>query len=145
MDLANKNDENDESEAQATTKPLTWDNTTIQCRKLFEVYMEKDHVQTKCVALRAMCGIFMAHPRELFRMNQEGLIGQVMSEASPASIQLEALVCWREILLVSTFSFCSLASKIPYISVSHTCLDCRPRRLELIVVKQRQRWILRRA
>ncbi|CAJ1949314.1 unnamed protein product [Cylindrotheca closterium] len=99
MDVDNAEDENDESETQVAAKPLTWENTTIQCRKLFEVYMKKDHVQTKCVALRAMCGIFMAHPRELFRMNQEGLIGEVMSEASPASIQLEALRCWREILL----------------------------------------------
>mmetsp|Transcript_4615 Transcript_4615/g.10933 ORF Transcript_4615/g.10933 Transcript_4615/m.10933 type:complete len:1809 (+) Transcript_4615:256-5682(+) len=99
MEMDMEDDENDEREAQATTKPLAWDNTTIQCRDVFEVYMEKNHVQTKCVALRAMCGIFMAHPRELFRMNQEGLIGQVMSEESPPSIQLEALLCWREILL----------------------------------------------
>ena len=81
---------------------ITWENLTVQSKHMFMKFLAKDDPQTKCVALRAMCGVFMAHPRELLRLNQSGMISEVMAPESPPTLQLEALLCWREILLVSS-------------------------------------------
>eukprot|EP00980_Cylindrotheca_fusiformis_P014094 scaffold3702_cov126-Cylindrotheca_fusiformis.AAC.6 len=80
-------------------RQITWENLTSLCKEMFMIYLDKDDNQTQCVALRAMCGVFIAHPRELLRMNQVGMISKVMSTESPPSLQIEALQCWREILL----------------------------------------------
>lgn len=67
--------------------------------RLFSDYLSKTDAQTKCAALRGLCGIFISHPREMLRMDQSGLISQVMAADAPISLQLEALTCWRDILL----------------------------------------------
>ena len=68
---------------------------------LFMDYLSKNDTQTKCAALRGLCGIFISHPREMLRMDQSGIISQVMATDAPMSLQLESLTCWRDILLVS--------------------------------------------
>jgi cohesin loading factor subunit SCC2 len=78
---------------------LTWTNLPALCERIFTKFLEKSHVETKCSALRALSGMFVAHPRELFDMDQSGLITQVMSAKSHPSLQLESLRCWRDILL----------------------------------------------
>jgi cohesin loading factor subunit SCC2 len=78
---------------------LTLGNLTPLCEKLFMIFFRKDDVAIKCAALRALSGIFLAHPREMLRMDQSGLIKHVMGPDSPIPVQLESLRRWREILL----------------------------------------------
>lgn len=91
-------DEDDKDEV--VPNMITWKNLATSCKQLFMKFLEKNDPQTKCAALRGMCGIFIAHPRELLKMNESGMISEVMSPSSPPSLQLESLLCWREILLV---------------------------------------------
>ena len=56
-------------------------------------------VESKCVALRAMTGILIAHPKALLSLQQTGFVDEVMSERSPQLLQIEALQCWKEVLL----------------------------------------------
>jgi cohesin loading factor subunit SCC2 len=93
--------ESDEEDEEAEPGPvqLTWTNLPALCERLFTKFLDKSHVETKCSALRALSGMFVAHPRELFAMDQSGLITQVMSAESHPSLQLESLRCWRDILL----------------------------------------------
>ena len=78
---------------------LTLDNFPPLCEKLFMKFFKKDDVGIQCAALRALSGIFMAHPREMLRMDQTGLIEYVMGPTAPTAVQLESLRRWREILL----------------------------------------------
>jgi cohesin loading factor subunit SCC2 len=90
-----------EEDSLSTNIVLTWENLTGHCKHLFSLYLEsKLDASTKCAALRALCGVFIAHPRILLEMNQMGIIGKVMASTAPLSLQLESLICWREILLV---------------------------------------------
>lgn len=82
---------------------LTFKNLTSVFEKLFTVFLSKNDAQTKCAALRGLCGVFISRPREMLRMDQTGLITEVMDPDAPTSLQLEALVCWRDILLVRSF------------------------------------------
>lgn len=88
---------------EETMMQLTWSNLTALCERMFTIYLEKNDTQTKCAALRALSGVFIAHPRELLRLDQSGLITRVMSRNSPSDVQIESLRCWRDILLVSQF------------------------------------------
>lgn len=69
------------------------------CFSIFLKYLNKDDEATKCLALRAMTGVFISRPRVVLAAEQMGIIAEVMSEKAPASVQLETLRCWRDILL----------------------------------------------
>ena len=56
-------------------------------------------LESKCAALRAMTGILIAHPKALLSLQQTGFIEEVMSDRSPELLQIEALQCWKEVLL----------------------------------------------
>ena len=89
---------------------LTFLNLSLVFEDLFSDFLSKNDTQTKCAALHGLCGVFISHPREMLRMDQSGLITQVMAPDAALSLQLESLVCWRDILLVSTARrvFCML-------------------------------------
>jgi cohesin loading factor subunit SCC2 len=69
------------------------------CFALFRIYLEQEDESTKCLALRAMNGVFISRPRVVLAAEQLGIITSVMSEAAPPSVQVETLRCWRDILL----------------------------------------------
>lgn len=77
---------------------LSWDNITLACYRLFTRYLQKLDSGTKCKALSAMKGIFLAHPQLLLQMDHVGLFDKVMSDDAGVPLQLEALQCWRSIL-----------------------------------------------
>ena len=85
---------------QACCPPdLDWSCAIPACYAILALYLRKDYGPTKCQALRAMNGIFIAQPRFMLTVEQSGLLAQVMSDGSEANLQLEALHCWRELLL----------------------------------------------
>lgn len=69
------------------------------CFALFKEYLEQDDEPTKCLALRAMNGVFISRPRVVLAAEQFGIFTSVVSEQSPSSVQIESLRCWRDILL----------------------------------------------
>ena len=69
------------------------------CYRVFSIYLLKEDCDTKCSALRALGGIFVARPRVLLAMEQSGSISELMSDTSLPEIQLQALRSWQEILL----------------------------------------------
>jgi len=91
-------DEDDESNDIAADE-LTFANLTATFEKLFTAFLSKNEEHIKCAALRGLCGVFIAQPREMLRMDQSGLVNQVMAPESPLCLQLESLICWRDILL----------------------------------------------
>jgi len=78
---------------------LSWSNLTAICEDTFITFLEKNDPQTQCAALRALSGVFISHPRELLRMDQDGLTTRVMSSKASPSLQIESLRCWRDIIL----------------------------------------------
>ena len=78
---------------------LTWSNLSGACYVMFFLFFQKDDVPTKCQSVRAMSGIFLSRPRIMLRVEQTGIISELISEESHISIRLEALQCWRAILL----------------------------------------------
>jgi hypothetical protein len=58
--------------------------------------------------MEAFGGLFLAQPRLVLQLEKIGLITQVMSEDAVLELQLEALDCWKRILIVSLFAlvFC---------------------------------------
>jgi len=81
------------------------------CFALFREYLENDDEQTKCLALRAMNGVFISRPRVVLAAAQLGIISSVISEAAPPSVQIESLRCWRDILLAEEMRIESGAAK----------------------------------
>lgn len=79
---------------------ITWENLPSQCQHMFLKYLKKNDPQTKCSALRALSGVFLACPRQMLEMNNSGLIRDVMSANAHPTLQMESLRCWRDILLV---------------------------------------------
>jgi cohesin loading factor subunit SCC2 len=79
---------------------LSLSNVMYACYCVFAYYLQQADVDTRCAALRALSGIFMARPRVLLMLEQDGTIGELMSHDSPTDLQLESLRCWRDILLV---------------------------------------------
>jgi cohesin loading factor subunit SCC2 len=77
---------------------LSLANIAPLCESMFLNFFGKEEDITRA-ALRAMVGIFLSHPKELLRMEQDGLIAKVMGPCSPEKVQLESLLCWRDILL----------------------------------------------
>ena len=78
---------------------------------LFKEYLDKDDESTKCLALRAMNGVFISRPRVVLAAEQLGIITSVISESAPSSVQIESLRCWRDILLAEEMRIESGAAK----------------------------------
>jgi hypothetical protein len=93
-------EEEDDEEGKLSGEELTWSNLIDLSKHMFTKYLEKNDPETKCAALRALCGVFLAQPREMLLMDQSGLLTEVMSPTSPLSVQMESLRCWRDVLLV---------------------------------------------
>eukprot|EP00559_Dactyliosolen_fragilissimus_P006500 CAMPEP_0184859868 /NCGR_PEP_ID=MMETSP0580-20130426/4833_1 /TAXON_ID=1118495 /ORGANISM="Dactyliosolen fragilissimus" /LENGTH=1965 /DNA_ID=CAMNT_0027356725 /DNA_START=12 /DNA_END=5909 /DNA_ORIENTATION=+ len=77
---------------------LSINNLPFASYVLFEEYLSKSDIPTKCKALRAMSGIFMSHPRIMLTVEEDGIFTELMSNETQLDLQLEALSCWREIL-----------------------------------------------
>lgn len=86
---------------------LCFANLTSVFENLFTMFLSKNETQIRCAALRGLCGVFISRPREMLRMDQTGMISQVMSPSAPPALQLESLICWRDMLLVSCRLFCA--------------------------------------
>lgn len=86
-------------DSMESSSDLNLANVAPLCEKMFMHFFGKDDEEIIQGALRAMVGIFHAHPKEMLRMEQNGLIDQVMAPSSPELVQLESLHCWRDILL----------------------------------------------
>ena len=69
------------------------------CFSIFLKYLSKDDETTKCLALKAMTGVFISRPRVVLAAEQMGIMTGVMSDEASAIVQLEALKSWRDILL----------------------------------------------
>ena len=69
------------------------------CARIFMRFYEKDDVVMKVSAIQALSGVFVAHPREMLKLENNGLITEVMASTSPEQVQYESLRCWRDILL----------------------------------------------
>jgi hypothetical protein len=93
--------DSEEEEENPTPVELTSSNIIALCKRTFLECMEMDDPQTKCAALEGLCGVFIARPREMLYMDELGLITRVMEPSMHPSVQLAALRCWRDILLVS--------------------------------------------
>jgi len=89
----------DDAWAEVPPSELDFASLASVFERLFTDYLSKNDTQTKCAALRGLCGIFISNPREMLQMDQSGLISQVMAADAPMSLQLESLACWRDILL----------------------------------------------
>ena len=74
-------------------------NIAPACERIFMKFYVKDDVMTKVAAIQALAGIFMAHPRQMLDLENNGLITEVMASSSPGPVQRESLRCWRDILL----------------------------------------------
>jgi len=66
---------------------------------LFLRYLSKEDESTKCLALRAMNGVFISRPRVVLVAEQMGIITSVIGDEAPPSVQIESLRCWRDILI----------------------------------------------
>jgi cohesin loading factor subunit SCC2 len=78
---------------------ISWGNFTMACFQLFLFYLQKADCGTKCKALSALRGIFVANPQLLLQMDHVGLFQGVMDDAAGTPLQLEALECWKNILI----------------------------------------------
>mmetsp|Transcript_23952 Transcript_23952/g.35409 ORF Transcript_23952/g.35409 Transcript_23952/m.35409 type:complete len:897 (+) Transcript_23952:3532-6222(+) len=78
---------------------LSWSNLSDACYAMFRVFIEKKDVGTKCKALRAMCGAFIARPRLMLAVEHTGVLSDVMSDKAHPDLILESLKCWCDILL----------------------------------------------
>lgn len=78
---------------------LSWGNFTLACYRLFKFYLQKVDSGTKCKALAALRGIFVANPQLLLQMDHVGLFDEVMDDSAGIPLQLEALECWKKILI----------------------------------------------
>ncbi|KAI2491978.1 HEAT repeat associated with sister chromatid cohesion [Fragilaria crotonensis] len=78
---------------------VTWQTMVEACYKIFVTYLATSDVETKCSSMNALGGIFISRPRVLLAMQQAGTIEAIMAPDSEPELQLNALRCWREILL----------------------------------------------
>ena len=77
---------------------FTWDTFTVACYSLSKRFLLKRDSATKCRALAALKGIFVAYPQLLLQLDHVGLFDEIMADEAGGPIQLEALECWRNIL-----------------------------------------------
>ncbi len=78
---------------------LKWENLPLACFAMFQIFLDKVDTATKSKSLRAMSGVFSAHPRIMLAFQQQGVWNDIMSDKSDLDLQLEALQCWRDILV----------------------------------------------
>jgi cohesin loading factor subunit SCC2 len=78
---------------------LTSANVMHACYSLFLWYLQRDDAAMKCAALRALSCVFIARPPVMLNLEQDGTIEDLMSPDSPVELQLESLLCWKEILI----------------------------------------------
>jgi cohesin loading factor subunit SCC2 len=84
---------------EVSSADLNWENLPSSCYIIFKLYLSKRDTNTRCKALRAIAGIFSSYPRIMLAFEQEGTLYEVMSSDAQPELQLEALQCWREILI----------------------------------------------
>lgn len=80
---------------------ITWDHLLECCYGLFMAFLGNEDIETKCGALKALGGVFISRPRILLLMEQAGMVAELMAEKSHQDLQIQALKCWKEILMVS--------------------------------------------
>lgn len=95
-----ENEVDNDNGALLEPKEFDWTNSRLACYRIFSNYLRKADSSTQCCALRALGGTFVAQPRLLLLLEQNGLIESVMSKSADVALQLESLQCWRKILLV---------------------------------------------
>lgn len=84
-------------------KNLNWSNISIACYRIFAKFLSKSDSATKCKAMEAFGGLFLAQPRLVLHLDKIGLVSDVMSEKAVLPLQLESLDCWKKILVVCIF------------------------------------------
>lgn len=77
---------------------LSSSNLLNACFAAFLFYLGKSDTPTKCAALNAMSGVFLARPRVMLAVEKKGVFAVLFSENSPPMVQLEALHSWKNIL-----------------------------------------------
>ena len=82
-------------------KEIDWLKLPLACYRLFSKFLSKNDLATKCKAMEALGALFLAQPRLVLQLEKIGLISDVMSENVGLPLQLEALDCWKRILVVS--------------------------------------------
>lgn len=78
---------------------LNESNLYNACFSCASWYIFKHDPSTKCCALRALSGMFIARPRAMLYAEQLGTIEKMMDDDAPTELQHEALLCWKEIIL----------------------------------------------
>jgi len=80
---------------------LTWHNLSTASYAVFEYFLTKTDIGilTRSMAVRAMTGVFLSSPRILLAAEQQGVLTDIMSDASDPDVQIAALCCWQDILL----------------------------------------------
>ena len=109
------------------TKQLQFSGNVLSSASfaLFKEYLDKDDESTKCLALRAMNGVFISRPRVVLAAEQLGIITSVISEQAAPSVQIESLRCWRDILLAEEKRIESGAAKEKMLHQKHVALSKR--------------------
>jgi cohesin loading factor subunit SCC2 len=92
---------------------------------LFLEYLNKEDASTKCLALRAMNGVFISRPRVVLVAEQLGIITSVIGKDAPPSVQVESLRCWRDILLCEEERIDSGAAKAKMATQKNVTLSKR--------------------
>jgi len=77
---------------------INWSNLSYSSYAILEEYLDQNHMTIKCNALRALGGIFLSHPRVMLALEQQGILKELISEASHPDLQLETLKCFQAIL-----------------------------------------------
>ena len=81
-------------------KAISWDVLIEASYGLFSAFLAKRDVETKCSALKALTGIFVSRPRILLLAERNGTIADLMVDTVHPEIKIQALRCWKEILVV---------------------------------------------
>lgn len=80
-------------------------NASLACILLFLSSGGSTDVSTKCCALRALTGLFIARPRAMLSAEESGMIQALMSGDQNSNSEQQdqfhhqILICWKEILL----------------------------------------------
>ena len=86
------------------SKDLGWEGAPIASYRIFSKYLMKVDVPTRCKALSAYAGLFLAAPRLLLKVEQVKLIEFLMAKTAAIELQRETLRCLQDILVVRVFA-----------------------------------------
>jgi cohesin loading factor subunit SCC2 len=114
---------------------LSWSNLSESCYGMFLVFLQKEDIETKCAALRALGKAIEANPRLLLEIESSGTIEAIMSENAHPEIHIAAICCWRDILLVSCFPFFICVPHYSHSSALHVDMKSEERRIESGIAK----------